>query len=94
MNNYCFHSYCKECIDQTSVPSICSFWSQHFSSQPVNFTLSSWKSLSPSPLINLLLNNNNNHNKNNNNNNNSKNYRNKNSKIEGLPPYDQCSKIR
>ena len=38
LNNYCFHSYCKECIDQSSVPSICSFSSQPFSSQPVNFT--------------------------------------------------------
>ena len=68
MNNDCFHSYCKLCIDQSSTSSLCPLCSQSLpSSLPINFTLSYWKSLSPSPPINLLLNNNN---KNNNSNNN------------------------
>ena len=65
MNKECFHSYCKECIEQSASTSllcpIChSSLPTPLSSLPINFTLCYWQSLSPPlpsftlPLIPLL----------------------------------------
>ena len=80
MNMNCFHSYCKECIEQSASTSllcpVChSSLPTPLSSLPINFTLCYWQSLSP-PLP-LLLNNINNMNSINNNNNNNKEYQHK-----------------
>ena len=52
MNKECFHSYCKECIEQSASTSllcpIChSSLPTPLSSLPINFTLCYWQTLSP-----------------------------------------------
>ena len=59
MNKGCFHSYCKECIEQIASTSlicpIChSSLPTPLSSLPINFTLSYWQTLSP-PLHSFTL---------------------------------------
>ena len=65
MNMNCFHSYCKECIEQSASTSllcpVChSSLPTPLSSLPINYTLCYWQSLSPPlpPLLNNILNNN------------------------------------
>ena len=58
MNMDCFHSYCKECIEQSASTSlicpIChSSLPTPLSSLPINYTLSYWQSLSL-PLNNII----------------------------------------
>ena len=78
MNEECFHSYCKECIEKSAstfllCPICNSSLPSSLSSLPINYTLLYWQSLSLPPTSQIFNQFNNNNKKNNHNNNNNNN---------------------